>query len=252
MSGFRWPGKYPAMGQRSIARLTASLIVVLDVVVGASLRAHADTYLAAQVGYTVAQDASRVEVLDPQLARPLPLPSGTTASNIDLKNSVLYGLKLGHYFTVMPWLGVEVETYITTPHVPQQGLTLTSPGLGQIPVTQQGATNRLVVVAPTLLARYRAGMVEPYIGVGPGVFLLHTARRPDVGSSPPYSQSSTSVGLHTQVGLRTYVTTHFSLFGEWKYNYFRAHLSGQAAGSYFGYSADVRLHHFVFGVGYHF
>ena len=127
--------------------------------------------------------------------------------------------------------------------------TLTIPGSGQATVPQPGATNRLIVVSPNLVARYRAGIFEPYVGVGPGIFLLHTAREPNSPGMPSYSQSSTSVGLNTQVGLRAYVAEHISLFGEWKYNYFHVNQAGQAAGSFFGYSASVNLHHLVFGVG---
>lgn len=213
--------------------------------------ANAETYIAGQVGYTISHDARGVEVIDPQFASP-PLPSGTTSSNIDLKNAIMYGMKIGHYFNAVPWLGVEVEGFITTPHVLQQNVTLTIPGSGQATVPQPGATNRLIVVSPNLVARYRAGIFEPYVGVGPGIFLLHTAREPNSPGMPSYSQSSTSVGLNTQVGLRAYVAEHISLFGEWKYNYFHVNQAGQAAGSFFGYSASVNLHHLVFGVGYHF
>jgi hypothetical protein len=151
----------------------------------------AETYIAGQLGYTLSQDASRVKLVDPQFAS---LPPGTTASNVDLRNSVMYGMKVGHYFNSTPWLGVELESFITTPHVAQQNVTLTVPGFGQAGILQPGATNRLIVVAPNLVARYRAGIVEPYVGGGPGIFLLHTER----GSATTYSQSSTSVGINTQ------------------------------------------------------
>ena len=85
--------------------------------------ANAETYIAGQVGYTISHDARGVEVIDPQFASP-PLPSGTTSSNIDLKNAIMYGMKIGHYFNAVPWLGVEVEGFITTPHVLQQKVTL--------------------------------------------------------------------------------------------------------------------------------
>jgi hypothetical protein len=42
------------------------------------------------------------------------------------------------------------------------------------------------------------------------------------------------------------------MFGEWKYNYGRIDLAGQADVNHFGITALSQLHHFVFGVGYHF
>lgn len=84
----------------------------------------------------------------------------------------MYGVKVGHYFESVPWLGVELEGFVTSPHRPQQRLTLAVPGSGNVTVEEGGATNRLMVVSPFLLARYQAGAFEPYVGGGPGL-LLH-------------------------------------------------------------------------------
>jgi outer membrane protein W len=150
--------------------------------------AQAETYIAGQVGYTLAQDVTNVNAVNPGLVG---LPAGTTVSNVDLNNSLMYGMKLGHYFASTPWLGVELEGFITTPHVPQQQLTLNVPGVGSI--DQPGATNRLIVMAPNLVARYQAGAFEPYVGVGPGVFFLHQQQRsPDAPDGAKYSLSSNS------------------------------------------------------------
>ena len=43
-----------------------------------------------------------------------------------------------------------------------------------------------------------------------------------------------------------------ALFGEWKFNYARVDLSGQADAGHYGINTLVTLHHFVFGLGYHF
>lgn len=213
------------------------------------LSAHAESYIAGQVGYTLSQDTTRGKVTDPGLVG---LSAGTTASNTTLNNSLMYGMKLGHYFNSTPWLGVELESFMTTPHTPQQRVTLQAPGVGTISLNETGATNRLVVVSPNIVARYQAGAFEPYVGIGPGVFFLHQRQEPLTPGTPVYSQSSTRVGLNTQVGLRYRMTDHVSVFGEWKYNYVRFSLAGQADGPYAGISAVANLHHFIFGVGYHF
>jgi hypothetical protein len=59
-------------------------------------------------------------------------------------------------------------------------------------------------------------------------------------------------GLNTQVGLRYRLTNHVSLFGEWKFNYAKINLVGQADVNHYEIDAVVTLHHFVFGLGYHF
>jgi len=211
--------------------------------------AYAETYVAGQIGYTVAQDTSRTRPNDPTYAG---LPVGTTMSSVDLNNALMYGLKLGHYFEKLPWLGVELEGFVTSPHRPQQRLTLGVPGTGNVTVNEGGATNRLVIVSPLLMVRYQAGAFEPYAGIGPGVFFLHQQQLTSSTSGQAYSQSNTGVGLNTQVGMRYRITDHVSLFGEWKFNYARLDLSGQANVNHFGVNAIATLHHFVFGVGYHF
>lgn len=85
----------------------------------------------------------------------------------------MYGLKLGCYFESLPWLGIERESFITTPHRPQQQLILGVPGVGDVSADESGATNRLIVISPNLVVRYQAGSFEPYLGIGPGIFFLH-------------------------------------------------------------------------------
>lgn len=211
--------------------------------------AQAETYLAGQFGYTVAPDVSHVEVVDPGLGA---VPPGTTASNLKLNNSPMYGVKVGHYLDAVPWLGAELEGFMTSPHIPSQRVTYQIPGAGAVSVTEPGATNRLVVMAPNLLARHRMGDFEPYVGLGPGVFFLHQKQGSSTAGPVAFSQSSTSIGLNTQVGLRYRLTTHLSVFAEWKFNYLRYHLSGQADVPSFGMNATLRLHHVAFGLGYHF
>lgn len=85
----------------------------------------------------------------------------------------MYGIKLGHYLKSTPWLGIELESFITTPQRSQQRLTLGVPGLGAFQYDEGGATNRLIVASPSLLARYQAGAFKPYVGIGPGIIFLH-------------------------------------------------------------------------------
>ena len=213
------------------------------------IQAQAETYIAGQVGYTMAQDTARGRVNDATYAG---LPVGTSISTVDLNNSLMYGMKVGRYFDSLPWLGLELEGFITTPHRPQQRLTLGLPGAGSISVDEPGATNRIVVVSPNIVLRYQAGAFEPYVAAGPGVFFLHQQEFATTPGGLTYSQSNTGFGLNTQVGLRYRLTEHVALFGEWKFNYARVDLSGQADAGHYGINTLVTLHHFVFGLGYHF
>ena len=235
-----------AAPRRASNWIVAAAIVIWGL---SDMPTQAETYIAGQVGYTLAQDTARGRINDPTYAG---LSAGTSVSTVDLNNSLMYGMKIGRYFESTPWLGLELEGFMTTPNRPQQRLTLGVPGTGNISVVESGATNRVVVVSPNLVLRYQAGAVEPYIAVGPGVFFLHQKQLSTTPGGLTYSQSNMGYGLNTQVGLRYRLTQHLALFGEWKFNYARVDLSGQADAGHYGINTLVTLHHFVFGVGYHF
>jgi len=130
----------------------------------------------------------------------------------------------------------------STPHIKQQDITLGS-GIGTIANT--GLTNRVLTWAPfVLVVRYQAGALEPYAGVGLGVFFSHVSDGTD-------SSSSTDVGLNTQLGLRYRVNPNLSLFGEWKYNYANVNHTN-IAGTGLDISYDYNANILAFGVGYHF
>ncbi|MGH7256878.1 MAG: outer membrane protein [Nitrospiraceae bacterium] len=109
-----------------------------------------------------------------------------------------------------------------------------------------GSTLRMTTLALNLVARYQLGQLEPYIGAGVGAFFAHLKNT----QAPESSQSSTTPGLNTQVGLRYRITPHVAVFGEWKFNYTR--LDFDEISSALGFKGTYQAHHLVFGVGYHF
>jgi opacity protein-like surface antigen len=200
-------------------------------------------YVAGQVGLTVPHKFTDVDEFGPGV------PGGTGLSSLELKNSVMYGAKLGYFFDSAKWLGIETEVFNTTPHFKQQSATLTVPGGGSVTDTLTGQSVRVTVWAPVnLIVRYPGEHFQPYAGVGMGVFF---ARIKDKESGE--SSSDTTVGLNTQVGLRYLVTKNVSVFGEYKFNYARLSFDPsdptQATG---GVKGNYQASHFVFGVGYHF
>ena len=86
-----------------------------------ALPAFAETYVAGMVGATLAPDTVHGQVNDPSFVG---LPEGASISNVQLNSSIMYGAKVGHYFNSIPWLGVELEAFVTTPHRPAQRLTV--------------------------------------------------------------------------------------------------------------------------------
>lgn len=233
---------------------------------------QAESYIAGQFGVTlpsIGKGLTNQELTSTNVSGPggtLTFPSGTELSDQSLKSSLFLGAKLGHFFSRYRWLGIETEVFYTTPHIKQQDVTLTAPGPitftpsgGGPPQTLssnqfstaggiQGAHFRVITWAPlNLVFRYPGKRLQPYVAIGPGVFF---GRISTPVTSGPDSQSSTALGLNTQLGLRYYFTRHVSMFGEWKYNYTRFNFKEND--NFFGVKSTYSMNHFGFGIAYHF
>ncbi len=201
---------------------------------------QAEMYVAGQVGGNVPNLFSNVEGVGNL--------TGVTTSDLKLQDSLLYGAKLGYYFDSIKWLGVETEVFNSTPHLEQQVATVSFGGASATGILP-GQSVRVLTWAPVnIVVRYQMGRLEPYAGVGLGVFF---ANLKDGASGE--SSSTTTVGFNAQLGLRFKVTENVTVFGEYKYN--RANLEfsesspTQQTGGFKGdYSANI----VVGGVGYHF
>ena len=186
--------------------------------------ANAESYVAGLAGYGLSAQLTDVR-----------MAGGVTGSNLGLQNSPIYGLKVGHFMDNLKYFGAEAELYTATPYLKQQQLTLSSP-TGSQTATIPGAHLRVTTAAFNVVYRYPGHVVQPYAGVGLGLFWFTT----------PTSTASSEVrpGLNVLAGTRVLVTEQMALFGEYKYNH-----SSFPGGDF---NANYNAHFVVFGVGYHF
>jgi opacity protein-like surface antigen len=135
--------------------------------------------------------------------------SSLSSSKLGLASSVLYGIKFG----VFPWrpLGLEVEAFNSTPHSRQQNITFRGPG-GSVSTTLPGINNRVTVLAFNAIIRYPGDWLQPYIGMGPGIFFVRSRGWGE-------SVSDTTVGFNAQAGLNVRLGQRWGVFGEYKYNW---------------------------------
>lgn len=212
---------------------------------------HAETYVAGQFGVTL---PSIGKGLTDNEVTGIFSGLGVTTSDQALTSSVLYGAKLGHYFRDIPWLGIEAEVYNTTPHIKQQDITFSGPAgpLGP-PLNFYGLDFRVLTLAPlNLTFRYHKTRLQPYIAVGPGIFF---ARIHDPSFTSGNTQSSTDLGLNAQVGLRYYITRHFTVFAEGKFNHVQFNFPETPPGinfNLFGFDSTYNMFHVAFGLSYNF
>jgi opacity protein-like surface antigen len=195
-------------------------------------------------------------------------------SDLKLKDSPILGAKVGYYFNDYgyQWLGVELEAFSTQPNVKAQTFETTQtavyssggagffapaenptvcgpPGTanparcnGPTPTTGTVRESRLRVstVAANLVVRHPGKFLEPYAGVGVGVFHF-------LGSGE-INGTTVVPGLNALAGIKWHAGEHLSLFAEYKYN--RATFEG--LGTSLGLGANYQITHVVGGVGWHF
>jgi opacity protein-like surface antigen len=240
-----------AMRTTQMARrfVMTSLLILLTPIVLFSPQAYGETYVAGQVGVTLPSIGGGLSNND---LTGIFIP-GATVSDQALTSSILYGAKVGHYFKAVPWLGLEGEIYNTTPHIKQQDVTFSGPSGPVGTVNLPGVNFRVLTLAPlNLTLRYHKTRLQPYIAVGPGIFF---ARIQDPSITSDNTQSDTAFGLNAQAGLRYYITRHFTVFAEGKFNHVKFNFSETPPGTnfnLFGFDSTYNMFHVAFGLSYNF
>lgn len=250
-----------ARGNRSGIGTRALCLTALLVSLGVS-NAYSELYVGGQVGTTFFGDnqkLTRVDLTDLSGPPGSFLSPHASMSGRDLASSPVWGGKIGYYFPRVSWFGVELEASYTTPHI-EQGPTRVSilPGTvvsggsvtsGDDVQIFPGDHFRVITIAPfNLMFRYNKMRFQPYVGVGPAIFLSRI-KTTEVGFEG--TQSSTTVGVNVKVGGEYFFTKHISGYGEVRYNYTRFSFDANDAGA-FGFKATYNPTIFSFGVSYHF
>lgn len=232
------------MSVRSWLRVQVSMTLpglVIGIVL--STATYAEVYIAGQAGVTFPQALSDVERTSPGSG----LPAGTKVSDLSLKTSMLYGLKLGYYLESLPWLGIEGEVFNTNPHVKQQTQTLTLPSGAVLSTNASGSLLSVLTLATNLMVRYPGASLQPYIGVGPGLFFARNHFSTAAGEA---STATTQIGLNALAGVRYLVTDHVALFLEGKYSH--AQLNFGQSKTLSGSNNTYDAFHAALGVAYVF
>jgi opacity protein-like surface antigen len=197
-------------------------------------------------------------------------PSGTvsqtlSASDLSLKQSPLFGGKVGYFFNDrgFRWLGVELEAFTSQPTIKNQqvstvhditylpnnpdatagcqlGITcqIQQRIAGTVAVSE--SSMRLITVAFNVIARYPGKVFQPYAGVGVGAFYFK--------SSGPIDGRQVVPGLNALGGLKILVTDEWGFFLEGKYN--RATITN--FDPVYGLSGEYSSFNVIGGMAYHF
>ena len=168
------------------------------------------------------------------------------ASDLNLENSPIFGLRLGHYFSEGTSLGFEVDASYSTPNFVQQDVYMTWNNTAnyvynnsnytipkgfvaaehQLPAQFHGYTASFVA-----LYRYEiAKNIRPYLGVGPSLNYIDIEGSGDSGFhfvpyvssgyiSMPYMRShGWGIGVLAKAGIEWEFTPGYALTAEYRYS----------------------------------
>lgn len=212
---------------------TRPIFIVLTVLALSFLPtlSQAEWYIGGHAGYSKPNDLEDVKGVGSA--------SGFTFSDLDLKDSLGYGIKIGYFFPDnLNWLGVEFETFTSNPHIKQQNIKATVGGSSTTLSDVPGEHFRIITPAINLILRFPGYYVEPYAGGGIGAFWGRL-------SDSSGSESDVSPGANALAGLRFYVNDEVAIFTEYKYNYTKFNFDD-------AYKATYSSHGLYGGLSFHF
>ena len=183
-----------------------------------------ENYIAGQIGVNF---ADRLEEVDGTGSL-----TGLQAPDFDLKNSITYGAKVGHFFD-HSYYGLEGEVFHTNPHIKN---------LDEIPGIHFWITSAMI----NLILRYPGLTFQPYIGFGGGLVFAHID-----DSATTRSELDVTGGWNVLAGLRAFLTPSVALFTEYKYTGATLQFDDTFAANQ-GFLADYRAQHVFMGLSYHF
>ena len=161
---------------------------------------------------------------------------GERTEDANLINAEVLGLRLGRWFDDLPWLGVAGEVSYFRPGRDTEAIPLSA----------------LAMLRYGLLkdAEFKDGRLQPYVGIGPALFISHLHGRigPVRGSD-----TSVDVGLDTRVGGAYRFNMSWAGFVEYRFTHvsprFDVHPDGSPKTSG---DTTFNTNHFIVGVSYRF
>ncbi len=225
---------------RYFKKLIPCLMTALLLAGGLSTTAQAETYVGASVGASFGGGID-----DLQYTGLPPAAAGLSASvtDLELDASTAWGVRVGHYFSFLPWLGVEFQWYRRQPDADRQSATLTAtlapgnvffpvvgPVTATVPITGSAIVDNMDtfgfmfnVRAPEDMVENWGG-IEPYVGVGLAInsidveeFRLTNAAGTVTTVSAP--GGDVDAGFLGQVGANYIINKRLKAFGEYKYTH---------------------------------
>lgn len=183
------------------------------------------------------------------------VPVDVELLDVKLDDSLLLGVRFGHWFGFAPFFGLAVDAFYFRPDVASQRVQATGTVRAEIfdelieataagPVRIPDADVPAVVIALDVMLRlpllrderFPNGRLQPYVTAGPAGLITDPE---DLGAS---------VGVKAGAGLVFQIFRHLAVFGEYRFT----HFSPEVESGGIEYSADIDTHHALVGISLRF
>ena len=156
----------------------------------------------------------------------------------DYDNEPSFGGRFGYWSTDAPWAGFALDVSYFRLHA-------------------SGIDTNVVPVSALAMFRYPGKRLQPYVGVGPGLFFSDIEVDMQLaGQDKDFSDNHLDVGLDARAGLSWSLFRSFSVFGEYRFTYFEGNyedmINSAGMETKVEIETDVKVHHLLFGVSYSF
>jgi len=201
---------FTSQGHGRIRILRLFLFLSGSFTVFLTTNAQAEWYVGAYGGIATPGAFSNATLSSPTLGGGV---TNARINDLELKSSLVGGVKAGYFFDKRPWLGLETDLYTLKPDVKQQtiigGTTTGRVFADNLPTTSLRLTTwafNVIIRSPSM-----GDIFQPYGGMGYGLFLAN-------GSQGGHSDTHVTPGFQLVAGARILVTPKWALFGEFKFN----------------------------------
>jgi opacity protein-like surface antigen len=160
------------------------------------------------------------------------------SAKADYDNTYIVGGRAGFWSPSNRWMGLALD-------------------VSYFELEADGTETKVLPVSALVMLRYPGDRLQPYIGIGAGVFFTDT--KVDIqlsGENKNFSDTAVDFGLDTRAGLAWRLFRRFAIFGEYRFTYFEADYSDKIDSG--GTESDVnieidnKVHYFLFGFSYRF
>ncbi len=171
-------------------------------------------------------------------ASPFGVAIEDSANNVNYDNTYTFGGRVGYWSPGIRWAGFALD-------------------VSYFELNGDGIETNVFPVSGLAMLRYPGTKLQPYIGIGPGVFITDIEVDIELsGQAKTFSESRVDIGLDTRAGLAWKLFKHFAVFGEYRFTYYQATYEEKVSSA--GEKTEVeietenKVHHFLLGVSYRF